>query len=58
MANTRQVFTSDGRHRVAYEMALMLWTSTNDGNYPKMTDQDEFLRLVKDCTIALVHHQS
>lgn len=53
--SSRHITTSDGRHRVAYEMALSMWQETKEGYMPKIEDQDEFLALVKKCTSALVH---
>lgn len=46
------VVTTDGRHRVAYEMATNLWRQSKDGD-PKLEDKDEFLSLVSECTRAL-----
>jgi hypothetical protein len=43
---------NDGKHRVAYEMAIALWRNEH-GASPKMSTQEEFLDLVKDCMYAL-----
>ncbi|MCE6960568.1 hypothetical protein LAZ40_16205 [Cereibacter sphaeroides] len=53
MADTRHITSSDGRHRVAYEMAMGMWSASNDGYAPKVEDREAFLGLVKDCTKAL-----
>lgn len=53
---SRHITSSDGRHRVAYEMALRMWHSSKAGIDPKMEDQEDFLKLVKACTSALAHH--
>jgi hypothetical protein len=44
---------NDGKHRVAYEMAMGMWTAEKDGESPKMGEQGEFLELVKACMYAL-----
>lgn len=55
MGDTRHVTTSDGRARVAYEMALGMWQESKDGRRPKLEDQNEFLTLVDKCTRALAY---
>ena len=42
----------DGKHRVAYDMAISLWFSEKKTE-AKMSERDEFLDLVKDCIKAL-----
>ncbi len=58
MADTRQIVSSDGRHRVAYEMALTMWRESNNQAFPKVEDREDFLKLVSDCTRALAHHHA
>ncbi|WP_420023354.1 hypothetical protein ACN9JG_01520 [Cereibacter azotoformans] len=53
--HTRHITTSDGRHRVAFEMAMTMWMASKKGAHPKLEDQGEFLELVKSCTQALVY---
>lgn len=53
---TRHTVTTDSRHRVAYEMALMMWWKSNSGRDPSIEDKKKFLELVSDCTAALSHH--
>ncbi|MEX5562586.1 hypothetical protein SM764_04125 [Pseudophaeobacter sp. 1A16562] len=49
------VSTNEGRHRVAYEMALGMWTETNAGRRPSVEDSEKFLELVERCTNALAY---
>lgn len=42
-----------GKHRVAYDMALMMWHRTNDFTDPSIDDASQFLDLVKDCMRTL-----
>jgi len=44
---------NDGKHRVAYEMALDLWKKGHNYNEPSTTDQNDFLDLVKECMKSL-----
>ncbi|WP_166486328.1 hypothetical protein [Cereibacter sphaeroides] len=53
MADTRHITSNDGRHRVAFEMALMMWQKSNGNQYPRVEDREAFLALVKACTEAL-----
>lgn len=55
MADSQHVVSSDGRHRVAYEMALSMWRESNDHASPKVEDRQAFLELVADCTQALAY---
>lgn len=55
MGEKRHVTSSDGRARVAYEMALGMWHASNNHNHPKIEDQDAFLALVEKCTNALAY---
>lgn len=57
MAEVKHVASSDGRHRVAYDMALYLWFNSKEVG-PNLDTSDEFLALVEKCTYALVHHHS
>lgn len=43
----------DDRARVAYEMAMMMWYNSHDGDQPKTEDQVEFLDLVQNCARAI-----
>ncbi len=52
---SRFVHTNDGRHRVAYEMALGMWRESNSQNDPKREDSEAFLELVASCTKALAY---
>lgn len=52
--NLMQTVATDGRHRVAYEMATNMWRLSKDSD-PRLEDQDEFLRLVSACTSALAY---
>lgn len=52
---SRHITSNDGRHRVAYEMALGMWGQSNNGRNPKLDDQNEFLQLVEKCTAALAY---
>lgn len=58
MADTRQIVSSDGRHRVAYEMALTMWRESNNHAFPKVEDRQAFLDLVAACTKALAYHNA
>lgn len=49
---SRHVTSSDGRHRVAYEMAADMWFQSKS-QAPTLEDKEEFLELVRDCTKAL-----
>lgn len=49
------ITSDDGRSRVAYEMALRMWHSSNASRSPKVEDQDEFLKLVERCLSALAY---
>ena len=50
---SRTITTTEGRHRVAYEMALMIWQQSN--KTPNTENYKEFLSLVEECTKALAH---
>ncbi len=54
MPEETHITSSDGRHRVAYEMALNLWNQSKNGP-PNLDDRKEFLELVSKCTEALVY---
>lgn len=54
MAESRQVISADGRARVAYEMARDMWIASKQ-SMPKLEDEGEFLKLVANCTHALVY---
>lgn len=54
----RHVSSADSRHRVAYEMALLMWHKTNQGRDPGVEDKDKFLELVSECTMSLVHYNA
>jgi len=54
---SRHITSNDGRHRVAYEAALQMWTNTNEGEYPRITDKEEFLTLVSEFTSALAYRE-
>lgn len=51
---SRQIFTSEGRHRVAYEMAQSMWMASKKA-HPNLEDQTAFLELVESCTRALAY---
>lgn len=43
----------DNKSEVAYKMALSMWQESKQGEYPKLEDQEEFLKLVGRCSYAL-----
>lgn len=57
MSGTQHVASSEGRHRVAYEMALNMWLNSKPES-PNLDTSKEFLDLVAKCTYALAHHNS
>lgn len=52
---TRHITSNDGRARVAYEMALAMWRNSNVNHSPSLDDADNFLELVKKCTVSLAY---
>lgn len=43
----------EGKYRVAFDIAQMLWRESNEFNNPTMNDKDQFLDLVQACIKSL-----
>lgn len=50
---TVKIVDHDGKYRVAYDMALLLWSGAHNGEYPTADDEEEFLNLVSRCIQSL-----
>ena len=54
MVDNVKLNSGDNKSAVAYQMALDLWQTTNQGKRPSLESKDEFLNLVQECVQSLM----